>query len=329
LEQLQHEFELAGRDEDIAQLAFAMPRLLGFVDQQRLVLRIRGLSHVPGATPLLEDWCRVLMFTYERWREDPTAELTRGDVFRLLDGDSARTLAVSFLLQRESWPFGSGHGGPEDEWSREIISHVRAVRNAHSAADILAARDAIEFPPPPSVGGSTASEEETPAQRQHRIKKAWKLVSENALLASLISGAILLVVGYYVFHSASESSGTSGGGVVDGHGSHQGKVGRSGSLPVPQGRRWREQAGTGGARTFTRPAGVSEGARVMPNHYVEVLCKVYDPEPESVTPNGYWYSLASPPWDGRYYAPANSFWNGDVPGRKPYTHNTDFSVHDC
>jgi hypothetical protein len=254
LELLQHDFELAGRDADVSQLAWQMPRLLGFAEQGRLVLLVRGLSHVPGAAPLLEDWCRVLIFTYERWREDPAAELTRGDVFRLLEGDSARTRAVSLLLQRESWPFGSGHGGPEDEWSREIISHVRAVRNAHSAADILAARDAIEHPPPLPNDEIVASEEEPPAQRRHRIEKVWRLFSENALLASLISGAILLVIGYYVFHSTSESSGTSSGGVVGGHGSHQDKVGRSGSLPAPQGQRWREQAGTGGARTFTRPS---------------------------------------------------------------------------
>ena len=35
----------------------------------------------------------------------------RNDVLRLLDGDDARTGAVSMLLMRESWPFGSGQGG--------------------------------------------------------------------------------------------------------------------------------------------------------------------------------------------------------------------------
>jgi hypothetical protein len=37
----------------------------------------------------------------------------------------------------------------------------------------------------------------------------------------------------------------------------------------------------------------------------------------------------SKPWNGRYFAPANSFWNGDVPCPTPYTHNTDFSVPKC
>ena len=30
-----------------------------------------------------------------------------------------------------------------------------------------------------------------------------------------------------------------------------------------------------------------------------------------------------------YYAVANTFWNGDVPGQRPYTHNTDFQIRIC
>ena len=67
----------------------------------------------------------------------------------------------------------------------------------------------------------------------------------------------------------------------------------------------------------------------MPSQHLLVSCKVYDPEPESALPDGYWYRLASRPWNDHYYAPANSFWNGDIPGKKPYTHNTDFSVPNC
>jgi len=48
LEQLQHDYEVAGSDENVSRLAFAMPRPLGFVEQQRLVLLVRALSHVPG-----------------------------------------------------------------------------------------------------------------------------------------------------------------------------------------------------------------------------------------------------------------------------------------
>jgi hypothetical protein len=47
-----------------------------------------------------------------------------------------------------------------------------------------------------------------------------------------------------------------------------------------------------------------------------------------VNPDGYWYRIASPPWNDRYYAPANTFMNGD-PWNGPYTHNTDLKVPNC
>ena len=57
-------------------------------------------------------------------------------------------------------------------------------------------------------------------------------------------------------------------------------------------------------------------------------CKVFDPTIISVNPDGYWYRIASSPWSDGYYAPANTFLDGDPPNG-PYTHNTDFAVPDC
>jgi hypothetical protein len=48
----------------------------------------------------------------------------------------------------------------------------------------------------------------------------------------------------------------------------------------------------------------------------------------SVTPDGYWYRIASSPWDNEWYAVANTFWNGDVPGQ-PAEHHTNFDIPDC
>jgi hypothetical protein len=62
--------------------------------------------------------------------------------------------------------------------------------------------------------------------------------------------------------------------------------------------------------------------------WVEVSCKVYDPYIESVNPDGFWYRIASQPWDDQYYAAANTFMNGD-PWDGPYEHNTDWAVPDC
>jgi hypothetical protein len=71
------------------------------------------------------------------------------------------------------------------------------------------------------------------------------------------------------------------------------------------------------------------GPRIEPYQWVDVSCKVYDPYIQSVNPDGYWYRVASAPWNDQYYAAANTFWNGDVPGQTPYTHYTDWNVPDC
>lgn len=92
---------------------------------------------------------------------------------------------------------------------------------------------------------------------------------------------------------------------------------------------YRQQQGRFGVNTFTNYHNASGmGVRIEPYAFVDVRCKVYDPYIESVNPDGYWYRIASPPWSDNYYAPANTFYNGD-PVEGPYTHNTDFSVPDC
>lgn len=90
-----------------------------------------------------------------------------------------------------------------------------------------------------------------------------------------------------------------------------------------------EQEGHHGVNTFTNYHNASGmGPRIDPAAYVQVSCKVYDPYIASVNPDGYWYRIASSPWNDQYYSPANTFMNGD-PWGGPYTHNTDFSVPDC
>jgi hypothetical protein len=90
-----------------------------------------------------------------------------------------------------------------------------------------------------------------------------------------------------------------------------------------------EQEGHYGVNTFTDYHNASgEGTPIASAAWVQVTCKVYDPTIASVNPDGYWYQIASSPWDNQYYAPANTFMNGD-PWNGPYTHNTDWNVPDC
>jgi hypothetical protein len=98
---------------------------------------------------------------------------------------------------------------------------------------------------------------------------------------------------------------------------------------VPPGRTYTEMTGEFGAPTFTDPRHPAvTGVRIQPYETVQVACKVYAPTIPSASPDGYWYRIATAPWNGRYYAVANTFMNGDKIGA-PATHNTDFAVPNC
>jgi hypothetical protein len=71
-----------------------------------------------------------------------------------------------------------------------------------------------------------------------------------------------------------------------------------------------------------------QGPDIATSQWVQVSCKILDGTIASTNPDGYWYRIATSPWNNAYYAPANTFMNGDPPNG-PYTHNTDFSVPDC
>jgi hypothetical protein len=90
-----------------------------------------------------------------------------------------------------------------------------------------------------------------------------------------------------------------------------------------------EQEANTGANTFSDPHNASgKGPEITPGKHVFVSCKLNDPSIASVNPGGYWYRIASAPWNNHYYAAANTFLNGD-PWGGPYTHPTDLGVNNC
>jgi hypothetical protein len=90
-----------------------------------------------------------------------------------------------------------------------------------------------------------------------------------------------------------------------------------------------EQSGSNGSPTLADPFHASGlGPKIEPMATVEVICRVYAPSIKSAKPDGWWYKIGGT-WKGQYYAVANTFWNGDTPGQKPYTHNTDWNVPEC
>jgi hypothetical protein len=103
-----------------------------------------------------------------------------------------------------------------------------------------------------------------------------------------------------------------------------------GAATPPPTRTWSEQESPNHpVNTFANYHDASgQGPPIGAGQTVEVSCKVQDGTIDSTRPDGYWYRIASSPWNNAYYAPANTFMNGDPPGG-PYTHNTDFAVQDC
>lgn len=99
---------------------------------------------------------------------------------------------------------------------------------------------------------------------------------------------------------------------------------------APPAQIWREQVwsstGVGSFLNYHNASG--PGPRLASQQWVDVSCKVYDTTIASALPGGYWYRIASSPWNNQYYATANSFWNGDPPGG-PYTHSYDAAVPNC
>jgi cutinase len=102
-----------------------------------------------------------------------------------------------------------------------------------------------------------------------------------------------------------------------------------GGSPPPPANHLEQETPNHPVNTFTNYHNASGmGPQIAAGQWVEVSCRVYDPTIASVNPDGYWYRIASAPWNNAYYAPANTFMNGDPYGG-PYTHNTDFSVPLC
>lgn len=101
--------------------------------------------------------------------------------------------------------------------------------------------------------------------------------------------------------------------------------------PPPPPTTYAEQSGSYGSPTFIDVTNASgQGPTIAPMQWVQVSCKVKPASTiGSAYPDGYWYRVHTSPWSDSYYAVANTFWNGDIPGQKPYTHNTDFAVPDC
>lgn len=92
------------------------------------------------------------------------------------------------------------------------------------------------------------------------------------------------------------------------------------------------KAETVGGLTHThtdyREAGGTEGQIIYSGETVEVSCRVEGYEVEDG--DTWWYQIASPPWNGLYYATADAFYNnGEKSGTLIGTPHVDLTVKEC
>lgn len=236
---------------------------------------------------------------------------TQADLFRLLKEIYGDALAVEM----------EGHG-------------FLAAVHANHRIDALVIRGISDLIDGKSISDATGSQK---VAAQHAAAFAFQTLANFTLptsgsklkkqwLALILSCLVVLagVVGSLAFRSQFLSGSQSPTPTISSTSITGSPSGSSIQKP------YKEQEGGDGANTFTNPYNLSgDGPKVEAGEWVEVSCKVYAPTIQSASPDGYWYRIASSPWNNAYYAIANTFLNGDILGHHPYTHNTDFNVPNC
>jgi hypothetical protein len=310
----------------------------------------------------------IVKLCVDRYRNAPDeAEslLRRSDVSDLgLDGPIE--LALGEILLREAPFLGGGPGGAADQWQREITDSVVRYWGITELDEYLAVRRK-ELSPTGPHSPALASASKGPMTENHRdgtrfphgLGVAWAVLAGFAGLVPFVAGSPLWITTAAVAAAAcagivwhrrpswpphvtalalvAMAAGigaaipllVSGLTTDESHQTTSARGGGTTSTPAPiPGTHQEQETLNHPAPTFRSTNGVNEGPRVESGQIVRVSCRVKDPTIPSVSPDGWWYRLASKPWKDKYYAPANTFLNGDPP-QGPYKHNTDFSVPVC
>lgn len=81
--------------------------------------------------------------------------------------------------------------------------------------------------------------------------------------------------------------------------------------------------------TYRNPLALTGvGPKVQASQKIEVVCRFYDPNAQPSVQPGWWYLIASSPWNRQYYTVANSYLNGDPP-EGPAVTTVDLEVPVC
>jgi hypothetical protein len=152
VEDLQRDLIRQGDTRDLVAELAEMPASLGVAQHTNEVsLSARGLSLIPSAVPLLEQFVAVIRLAAERYRgEDPDPHVTDNDL-RELGMDAKMAHRVASIVFRESWPFAGGSGEPHTTWERSISLEMRHLLAVQSIEDYLGVQAALRYGPPPAT----------------------------------------------------------------------------------------------------------------------------------------------------------------------------------
>lgn len=157
LKELTRKLAREGRPTPLRPIFWEMPKPLGFINHnpERVILTLFGLRTTSAGQKLLAGFTAILTIAAERYvGDDSDPVITRDDVVHATtDSDLIYVTALSDILLLGTPFLGSGKGGPEEEWTREITDDVVRYFNSQSTEAYLRTR-AAELSGSPQLGWS-------------------------------------------------------------------------------------------------------------------------------------------------------------------------------
>ena len=150
-----------GRAVPVMTIFGSMPRALGFVENHpgRIVLLLFGLRLTRAGHPVVAGFWEALEIAIGRYRgDDDEPALTRADIAQTRALEDPYVRAVSEVVLREAPFLGSGGGGPDEDWTREITDDIVRYWDTTSPDDYLRLRAAEVLPtvaPESALDGQT------------------------------------------------------------------------------------------------------------------------------------------------------------------------------
>jgi hypothetical protein len=205
-EALQRSMERAALDIDVGAAMSQMPTSLGHMAVQRIVLSLRGLSYVPKARPILDDYFALLKLAYERYVGDgDEPQVGRRDLSNL-GVSEADVQKISRLIEADGWPFNGG-GSENGDWFRRVGRDIRHLRGLENIDELLARQAELWYPGAPISQAS--AQKRARVSRRARLKRwlqrrwLWRLLATEertigqrilVLVVAALAGALLLAV---------------------------------------------------------------------------------------------------------------------------------------